>query len=121
MADWEIVDAFMGAARNGEFDRLLHLLAPDVVVSADEAAAKMGTPRRIEGREDVASFFNGSARAALPVFLDDRPGSAWFQRGAARVVFDFAVENGRIRAVTFRAAPEVLDRVTRRDGDLLRG
>jgi len=117
LADWEVVDAFMAAAKNGDFDRLLQLLAPDAAVSADDAAILAGTPRQIEGRDDVATFFNGSARAALPVFVGDRPGSAWFHLGAAKVVFDFAVSNGQVHAITFRAAPEVLSQVVRRDGD----
>lgn len=117
LADWEVVDAFMAAARNGEFDRLLRLLAPDATVTADDAAVLAGTPQRIDGRDEVATFFNGSAKAALPVFVGDRPGSAWFHLGAARVVFDFTVDDGLVRTITFRAAPEVLARVVRRDGD----
>lgn len=117
LADWEVVDAFMAAARNGEFDRLLALLAPDATVSADDAAVLIGTPQRIQGRDEVAAFFNGAARAALPVFVGDRPASAWFHLGEAKVVFDFTVEAGLVRAVTFRAAPEVLAVVARRDGD----
>jgi RNA polymerase sigma factor (sigma-70 family) len=117
LADWEVVDAFMAAARNGDFDRLLQLLAPDAVVSADEAAVLVGTPRQIQGRDEVAGFFNGSARAALPVYVDDRPGSAWFQLGEARVAFDFTVRDGRVAAITFRAAPDLLSRIVRRDGD----
>ena len=116
LADWEVVDAFMAAARNGDVDRLLRLLAPDALVTADDAAVLVGTPARIEGRDEVATFFNGSARAALPVYVDDRPGSAWFQHGAAKVVFDFAVADGLVRAITFRAAPDLLTRVVRRDG-----
>jgi RNA polymerase sigma-70 factor (ECF subfamily) len=116
LADWEIVDAFMTAARDGDFDRLLQLLAPDAAVSADDAAALVGTPTQIEGRDEVATFFNGSAKAALPVFVGGRPGSAWFHRGAAKVVFDFTVSDGRVRAITFRASPDVLARVVRRDG-----
>lgn len=121
LADWEVVDAFMAAAKNGEFDRLLRLLAPDAAVTADDAAILVGTPRQIEGRDDVAAFFNGSARATLPVFVGDRPGSAWFHLGAARVVFDFTVSDGLVRAITFRAAPDVLARVVRRDGGRPRG
>ncbi len=121
LADGEAVDAFMAAARNGDFDRLLQLLAPDAAVTADEAAVMAGTPRRIEGREEVAAFFNGSARGALPVFVGDRPCSAWFHLGAAKVVFDFTVNDGVVRAITFRAAPDVLSRVVRRDGDRPRG
>ena len=116
LADWEVVDAFMAAARNGDFDRLLQLLAPDAMVTADEAAVLVGTPARIEGRDEVATFFNGSAQAALPVYVDDRPGSAWFHRGAARVAFDFTVKDGLVAAIAFRATPELLARMMRRDG-----
>ncbi|WP_182523580.1 sigma-70 family RNA polymerase sigma factor [Nocardioides dongkuii] len=121
LADWEVVDAFMAAARNGDFDRLLRLLAPDAVVSADDAAIAAGTPRQIEGRDEVATFFNGSAQAALPVFVGDRPATAWFHLGEARVVFDFSVGDGLVRAITFRAAPDVLAQVVRRDGGRPRG
>jgi RNA polymerase sigma-70 factor (ECF subfamily) len=121
LAEWEVIDAFMTAARHGDFDRLLRLLAPDVAVTADEAAVVVGTPRHIEGRNEVASFFNGSAAAAQPVFIGDRPGSAWFHRGSAKVVFDFTVTDGLVRAITFRAAPDVLALVMRRDGDRPRG
>jgi RNA polymerase sigma-70 factor (ECF subfamily) len=59
--------------------------------------------------------------AALPVFVGDRPASAWFHLGAAKVVFDFTVDAGLVRAITFRAAPDVLARVVRRDGGRPRG
>jgi len=121
LADWEVVDAFMSAARNGDFDRLLRLLAPDAAVTADDGAVLVGTPRQIEGRDEVATFFNGSAKAALPVFVGERPGAAWFHLGAAKVVFDFTVNDGLVHAITFRAAPDVLSRVVRRDGARMRG
>lgn len=115
LAAWEVVDAFMAAAREGDFSRLLALLAPDAVVRADEAAVLAGTPQRIDGPDEVATFFNGSAHAALPVLVDGRPGSAWFHRGEAKVVFDFAVADGLVRSITFRAAPETLATVVRRE------
>ena len=121
LAEWEVVDAFMAAAKNGDFDRLLRLLAPDATVAADDAAVLVGTPRRIEGRDEVAMFFNGSAKAALPVFARDRPGAAWFQLGSAKVVFDFTIDSGLVHAITFRAAPDVLSHVGRRDGGRPRG
>jgi len=114
LADWEVVDAFMAAAREGDLTRLLRLLAPDAVVGADAAALAAGTPGRIEGREAVAAFFDGSARATLPVLVDGRPGSVWFHRGEARVVFDFTVVDGLVQAVIFRADPTLLPRVVRR-------
>ena len=63
------------AARGGDFERLLQLLAPDAVVGADEAAVLAGTPASIEGRDEVAAFFNGSAQASMAVFVGDRPAS----------------------------------------------
>ena len=74
LADWEVVDAFLAAARGGDLDRLLDLLAPDVVVTGDAAAVAMGTPERIAGRQDVAAFFDGAAKAA----------AAGLRRGPAR-------------------------------------
>ena len=121
LAEWEVVDAFMAAAKNGDFDRLLRLLAPDATVAADDAAVLVGTPRQIEGRDEVATFFNGSAKAALPVFVGARPGAAWFHLGVARVVFDFTIDGGLVRTITFRAASDVLSQVVRRDGGRLRG
>ncbi len=116
LADWELVDAFMAAAREGDFDRLLRLLAPDAAVRADADAILAGTPERIDGGREVATFFNGSAQAALPVYVDDRPGAAWFHRGEAQVVFDFELVDGVVRRITFRASPAVRAQVTRRDG-----
>ena len=119
--DWEVVDAFMAAAKAGEFERLLSLLAPDATMTADAAAVVVGTPERIEGRREVAEFLNGSAHAALAVFAGDRPGAAWYDRGTARVLFDFTVVDGRVAGIVFRADPDVLADVVRRDGGTRRG
>jgi RNA polymerase sigma factor (sigma-70 family) len=105
LAEWEVVDSFMAAAREGDFERLLQLLAPDAGVTADAAAVIVGTPERIDGRDDVAAFFDGSAHAALAVLTDDRPGYAWF---------DFTIADGVVRSITFRADPGVLRSVVRR-------
>lgn len=117
LADWEIVDAFMNAARDGDFERLLELLAPDAEVRADDEAIAAGTPVAIDGRRSIAEFFNGSASAALPVLVDERPAAAWFHRGAAAVVFDFELVDGDVARITFRADPALLSRVVRRDRD----
>lgn len=115
-ASWEVVDAFLAAAREGDLDRLIALLAPDARISADRAAVRVGTPTSIEGRDAVAAFFNGSARSALAVFVGDGPGAAWYRRGRAAVYFDFAVADGRVAGITFRADAAVLARVRRRRG-----
>lgn len=118
LADWEVVDAFLLAARTGMFERLIELLAPDVVIVGDTAAVEIGTPSRIEGRTPVATFFNGAAASALPVFVAQRPGAAWFDKGTARVAFDFTVEHGRVTRLEFRADPVLLsEQLWRRRGN----
>jgi RNA polymerase sigma-70 factor (ECF subfamily) len=114
LTDWEVVDAVLAAAREGDFTRLLQLLAPDAAVTADETAILAGTPQRIEGQQVVAAFFNGAAKSALPVFIGDRPGAAWFLQGEARVAFDFTVADGLVQSITFRADPNVLAQLSRR-------
>lgn len=116
LAEWEVVDAFLAASRGGDLARLLELLAPDAVIAGDGAAVELGTPGQIVGREPVATFFNGAAASALPTFVGGRPGAAWFDRGVARVAFDFTVEDGRVRRIDFRADPDVLAATTRRRG-----
>ena len=37
-----------------------------------------------------------------------RPGAAWYDRGEAKVVFDFTISDGRVARIDFRAAPEAL-------------
>lgn len=120
LADWEVVDAFLTAAREGDFERLLELLAPDAVVSADDAAISAGTPERMEGGRTIAEFFNGSAKAALAVFVDNRPGAAWYHRGSPAVLFDFEVTDGMVTRITFRAEPTTLAAVVRRHDGLPR-
>lgn len=115
-ADWEVVDAFLTAARGGDFARLLHLLAPDVVVTADAQAVATGTPQHLEGRDVVAAMFDGGAAAALPVLVEGRPGAAWFHKGRPMVAFDFQVEGGKVVGIVFRAEPEVLAGLVRRSG-----
>ncbi|MEH3156468.1 MAG: sigma factor [Gordonia paraffinivorans] len=119
--DWEVVDAFLRAARDGEFSTLIRLLAPDVVVAGDPAAIAAGTPGRIDGRDAVAAMFDGAARSALPVFVDGRPGAAWFLRGEARVAFDFTVVDGMVTRIDFRADPAVLAVIRRRRDDRPQG
>lgn len=116
LARWEVVDAFLSASRGGDLGGLLELLAPDVLVTADRAAVAAGAPVRIVGRQEVAEFFDGAAKAALPVFVEDRPGAAWMHRGDARVAFDFTVVDGRVTGIEFRADPVVLAAVRPRKG-----
>ncbi len=116
-ADWAVVDAFLAASRGGDVGRLLDLLAPHVLVTADAAATAAGAPERIAGRREVAAFFDGAARTARPFFVGDRPGAAWVHRGRPRVVFDFTVVDGRVTRIEFRADAAVLAGIRARAGE----
>lgn len=108
-----VIDAFLSAARNGEFERLLTLLAPDVIVEGDAAAVALGTPRLV-GRAQVAGLVNGGVKTAFPVFIGERPGLAWLHRGEFKVAFDFVIEEGVVHRIDLRADPAVLAEVHKR-------
>ncbi len=99
----EMVAAFLDASRNGRFDRLLALLHPEAVVSSDPAAAAMGSPALISGKEEVAKFFSGRAKAARLTDLDGFAAAKWSLRGETKVVFAFTVENGLISEIELLA------------------
>ena len=52
---WRVVDAFMAAARDGDFEALLALLDPDVVVRSDGGAARLGLTQVTRGAQAVAA------------------------------------------------------------------
>lgn len=104
----EVVDAFLAAAREGNFGGLLALLDPDVVLRADAAAVKSGASELLRGASAVAGMFSGRARAAQPVLVGGDPGVVWAPGGRPRVVFDFTIVDGRIVEMEMLADPESL-------------
>lgn len=104
----EVVDAFLRAARTGEFDRLLALLGPDVTLEADGAAVAMGAPALLVGPDAVAGRFAGGAKAARAALIDGAAGLVWAQGGRPTVVFDFTVLDGRVTRIEMYADDEVL-------------
>jgi len=102
-----VVDAFLAASRGGDFDALLALLAPDVVLRADHAAVSMGAPE-VRGAPDVARQFSGRARTAQPALVDGAVGLVWAPGGQPRVVFGFTIARGKIIAIDQVADPERL-------------
>src|SRR5262245_52524515 len=59
----KIVDAFIAASRNGDFEGLLAVLDPDVRFRADEAAQRLGSLAEMRGAPAVAAAFKGRAQA----------------------------------------------------------
>jgi RNA polymerase sigma-70 factor (ECF subfamily) len=95
----EVVEAFLAASRDGDFEALLRLLDPDVVVRADAACAAMGGPRELRGVADVAGFFDGKARAMRLALVDGEPGWVWTLRGQTKVVCRFTVREGKVSGI----------------------
>ena len=95
----EIVDAFLAASRGGDFEALLALLDPDVVLRTDAAGVRMGSPAELVGATAVAGTFSGRARAARAALLDGAPGLVWSQRGEPRMLFGFTIADGKITGI----------------------
>ena len=115
-ADAAVVDAFMKASRDNEFAALLELLDPDAVVRSDDAALAMGGDAgTVVGGRNIAEFFAGRAKAALPATLDGGRRAAGSYKGEVKVVF--GVHGGRRHGsveIEVLADPDVLTRVARR-------
>jgi RNA polymerase sigma-70 factor (ECF subfamily) len=106
----EVVAAFLAASREGDFDALLTMLDPDIVLRADTAAAQMGADAEAIGPRAVAGIFSGRAKALRPAFIDGAPGAVWTYRGETRVVFTFTFTGGTITAIEQIADPERIAR-----------
>ncbi|TQK50308.1 RNA polymerase sigma-70 factor (ECF subfamily) [Streptomyces sp. SLBN-118] len=107
----EIVDAFLAAARGGEFDALLTVLDPDVVLRADSAAVRAGATDLVRGASAVAGTFSGRAQLAQTALVDGAVGAVWAPRGRPLVVFGFTITDGKITAIDLVAEPERLRRL----------
>jgi RNA polymerase sigma-70 factor (ECF subfamily) len=104
----EVVDAFLAASRGGDFDALLALLDPDVVLRADQAAVRAGASKEVRGAAAVADTFSGRARFAQPALVNGAVGAVWAPGGRPRVVFGFTITRGKIVEIDLVADPERL-------------
>ena len=102
-----VVDAFLAAARGGDFQGLLAVLDPDVVFRADALAVPVGGHREVRGAEAVAPLaMRGRARAARPVLVNGAVGVVVAPRGRLLMVLDFTIRDGTIVAIDAIADPE---------------
>jgi RNA polymerase sigma-70 factor (ECF subfamily) len=106
-----VVDAFLAASRRGDFDALLALLDPDVVLRADRAAVQTGADAEVRGAAGVAATFAGRAQGARLALIDGSAGAVWSQGSRPRVVFAFTVRNGRVVEIELLADPAYLDQM----------
>ena len=105
----EVVHAFLAAARDGDFDRLVAVLDPDVVVRADFGPARGS--RETRGAAAVARQALGFARLGLdvrPALINGIPGAVAFRHGQPFSIGAVTVRNGRIVELDFLNDPERL-------------
>jgi len=105
----EVVDAFLAAARGGDFDALLAVLDPDVVLRTDRPALPSGALRETRGAATVARrAMVGGARAAQPALVNGAVGVIVAPRGRLLMVLLFTISGGKIAAIDAVADPERL-------------
>ncbi|MDX6411852.1 MAG: hypothetical protein QOE91_1368 [Gaiellaceae bacterium] len=109
---WAVVDAFLAAAREGDFERLLAVLDPEVVVRSDGGAARPGLMSLVRGARAVAEqamSFRRFAETSTRVLVNGIPGGvAWAPDGSPFAVLALTVRGDRIVAIDVLADPDRL-------------
>ncbi|HEY6524435.1 MAG TPA: RNA polymerase sigma factor SigJ [Solirubrobacteraceae bacterium] len=107
----QVVDAFLAAAREGDFDGLLAVLDPDVVLRADSGPGLPGATIVVRGAAEVASRALVYARLQLlnrAVLVNGMPGMMAYRNGQPFSVGAITVRGGRIVEMDILADPERL-------------
>ncbi|WP_141577424.1 RNA polymerase sigma factor SigJ [Actinomadura sp. WMMA1423] len=106
-----VVEAFNAAAHDGDFEALVAVLHPDVVLRADVGAMPGGWTQ-VDGARNVAGqalMFRSTAPGVLvPALVNGTAGSVWFEDGSPRSVLCFTVAGGRVAAIDILADPDRL-------------
>jgi RNA polymerase sigma-70 factor (ECF subfamily) len=105
----EIVSAFLAASREGNFNALLQLLDPEILLTADDVAVKTaeankpkGAPpfqSEIRGATVVAEIFKSRALGAQLALINGSVATTWIGGGKPRVAFFYSIENGKIQGI----------------------
>ena len=103
-----VVERFLAALRAGDFEGLVAVLDPDVIVHIDEVAAAPGAAREIRGAatwaENAIAFSRG-ARFVRPVLVDGTVGAVLAPQGHLSRVLRLTIQEGRIKQVDIIADP----------------
>lgn len=104
----KVVEAFLAASRNDDFEALLTMLDPDVVFRSDATAVGYGGAPELRGASAVAATFRGRAQAARPALIDGAVGVMVAVGGNLRIVLRLSFAEGRIATIDAVADPERL-------------
>jgi len=108
----EVVDAFFAASRGGDFEALVALLDPEVVLRSD--TGRPDTSHVLRGAKSVASnalTFSSGARWARPALVNGAAGVVIAPHGRAVAVLAFTVADGRIVAIEALGDPARLQQL----------
>ncbi len=112
---WAVVDAFLAAAREGDFERLVAVLDPDVVLRSDGGPERPQLASLLHGARAVgeqAMGFRRFVETATRVLVNGIPGGvAWSPDGRPFAVLALTVQRGRIVAIDVLADPDRLERL----------
>jgi RNA polymerase sigma factor (sigma-70 family) len=109
-----VADAFLAASRGDDFEGLLAVLDPAVVLRADAGAGPLGPSRLIKGASEVAAQahrFAHLARFAHPVLVNGTPGFLVARSGQPLALIGIAVRDDKITEIDILADPERLSRL----------
>jgi RNA polymerase sigma factor (sigma-70 family) len=110
----EVVDAFLAAARGGDFEALVELLDPEIVLRVDRGALPTGASREVRGvtavLEQVRTFAR-LASSARPALVNGAAGFVVAPRGRPVAVAGFTVSDGKIVEIDLLADPARLRRL----------
>jgi RNA polymerase sigma-70 factor (ECF subfamily) len=112
-AQWELVDAFVAAAQDGDFEALLTVLDPDVVLRSD-GGSLAALSQQVRGAREVASQAKAWSRADLTmrrVLVNGAAGMLMLRDGRPFSLASITVRGGRIAEMYFLADPERLARL----------
>ena len=110
----EVVDAFFAAARDGDFDALVAVLDPDVVLRSDGGVVRPGASQVIHGADEVAASALTFARLSpfvRPALVNGAAGVVVAPHGRPFSVMGFTVRDGKIVEIDGIADPERLARL----------
>ena len=110
----EVVDAFLAASRDGDFDTLLAVLDPDVVLRIDGGAVRAGLSREVRGARAVAEqtlTFSRLSPFVRPALVNGTAGVVVAPRGRPFSVMGFTIRGGKIVEVDILADPARLSRL----------
>jgi RNA polymerase sigma factor (sigma-70 family) len=105
----EAIDAFIAAAREGDFEALIAVLDPDVVLRADVGAPPAGMSGEVRGAETVARAALSFSRLDLyvqPALINGAAGTVSIRDGKPFSVAGFTVRGGRITEIDILADPD---------------